>query len=77
MDTRAALTGRIAESIQAQRQSSGHTLNEFALATGIPFTTIHRKLGGHKPFTTEELEAIARVLNTTPSALVYDAERVA
>lgn len=58
-------------------KSSGFTIAEFALATGIPFATLHRKLGGHTPFDTEQLERIASALDTTPATLVLAAERVA
>jgi transcriptional regulator with XRE-family HTH domain len=53
------------------------SLRELAEATGIAATTLHRRLHGHAAFTFTELEGIARVLDTTVTELVAQAERSA
>lgn len=74
MDLRASLTERIAQSIQAAMEREGFVTKTLAPASGIPYTTLFRKLGGHKAFTTAELEQIGAVLGVEPSAFLVEAQ---
>jgi hypothetical protein len=53
-----AVAGAVAEAIAA----NGHTQLSVSEATGIPRTTLLRRLGGVTPFTVAELAAIADFL---------------
>ena len=57
--------------------TAGTNTNRLAAASGVPYVTLHRKLAGHKPFTTVELVAIAQALDTTASTLMREAEQAA
>lgn len=49
---------------------SGVSTKALAESTGIPRTTLIRRLTGNSPFTLEELDLIAGHFDTTATALV-------
>jgi hypothetical protein len=53
------------------------SVKSLAESTTIPRTTLTRRLGGHSPFTINELGLIASVLGTTASRIAAEAERAA
>lgn len=59
-NTTQTLAARVSAS-RATRELSYETLAE---RTGIPRTTLQRKLGGRTEFTVSELDALSRVLDT-------------
>jgi plasmid maintenance system antidote protein VapI len=50
--------------------SAGVSTKSLAEATGIPRTTLARRLTGNSPWTLEELDLLAQHFDTTPLALV-------
>ncbi|WP_243061199.1 helix-turn-helix transcriptional regulator [Nocardioides sp. SR21] len=72
MDT---FTRRTAIAVQAAIEAAGQTQLGVAEESGIPRTTLIRRLRGLSAFTVAELEAIAAVLGTTVSNLLAAAEQ--
>lgn len=71
------LTSRIVGEVVARKlETAGISLRDAALRAGIPLTTLHRRVRG-SAFTTDELVALAALLDTTASALIAEAEAVA
>jgi len=66
MDT---LTATVAARVRDAIDSAGITHVGLSESTGIPRTTLIRRLNGFAPFTLEELEAVAHVLGTSVSDL--------
>lgn len=64
MDTTAPSTfaGDVARNVVAAMESRGKTNLGISEATGIPRTTLLRRLGGHSAFTVAELDAVAEAL---------------
>lgn len=50
--------------------SAGMSINALADATGIPFSTLRRKVRDQADFTLGDLLLIAEALDTTPAALL-------
>lgn len=48
----------------------GYTRNQISKLTGIPYTTLTRKLEGHADFTIRELGNIAKTLDLTLGELI-------
>lgn len=71
MDFKTA-TQRRAASIREAIDLAGHTPFSIAEATGIPRTTLNRRLLGASPFNTEELDAIALALGTNVTDLLME-----
>lgn len=71
MDT-ASTTKRRAELIGRAMRDAGFTPFTLAEATGIPRTTLGRRLLGTSPFNTEELDAIAAQLGKRVSELLLE-----
>ena len=69
MDTPSKTQSRAASIREAIRQA-GFTPFTLAEATGIPRTTLNRRLLGVTPFNTEELDSIAAALNTSVTDLL-------
>lgn len=67
---------RLAGVIKAAIDAKGDTLRDVSDATFIPVATLHRRLHG-ATFHVTELARIAAYLDTTPSALMAEAEGVA
>ena len=61
------LASRVAESINLRE---GMTRNKLSEKSGIPYSTLTRKLNGHADFTMRELGSIARALNLTLGELI-------
>lgn len=66
MDTKEATAGRVAAAVKA----AGITRRDLSDRSGIPYTTLFRKINGYTSFNLEELAAVARVLEVQPSSLV-------
>ena len=70
-----SLTARTAMAVEAAIDAAGQSQLGVSDATGIPRTTLIRRLRGLSPFTIAELEAIAEVLGVTVSDLLSNAEQ--
>ncbi len=70
MDT---LTPIVADRVVTAMESKGATRLGISEATGIPRTTLLRRLSGASPFTVAELDAIARALNMPVRDFLGDA----
>lgn len=68
-----SLAGRVATVVADAIAARQMSLRDISDQTGIPTTTLHRRLHGHAPFTFAEIDALARVLGTTVTALVIRA----
>lgn len=69
------LTSRLVEVINRQIQETNLSIFSMAKKTGIPNTTLHRKLTNHgRGLTVDEVVRIAAELDTTPTALIAQAE---
>jgi len=66
MDTKTATAAQVSAAVT----SAGITRRDLSNASGIAYTTLFRKLQGHVAFNVEEIDAIARVLDVTPDALI-------
>lgn len=60
---------RVAEQIK----TSGVTVVWLCDTTGIPRSTLLRRLNGHTPFTLSEIDRIATALRVSPNTLLGDA----
>lgn len=70
-----SLTGRTAMAVEAAIDAAGQSQLGVSDATGIPRTTLIRRLRGQSPFTIAELESIAECLGVTVSDLLASAEQ--
>lgn len=64
----------IATVVALRVEESGLSRRQLSDRTGIPFSTLTRRLNGLSPFVVTELHAIASVLGTTVKTLVAEAE---
>jgi len=64
----ASRTTRIAGSIDAYREQRGISLDDLAAATGIPRTTLARKIRNGGLFTIDELDAVSAALEVPTSS---------
>ena len=64
----------IAAEIRAAQGRKGMTIDALAGALGMTPKTVARKTKGISPITWDDLQAFAFALDTTPSALVANAE---
>lgn len=71
MESRAAAVAAV---IEEHRLAKAMTQEALADATGIPLTTLHRSLHGHRAFDMDEVFRIAMVLGVTASLLTREAE---
>lgn len=74
MDTPDATARGIARAVSVSLRSAGISQRDASAQTGIPLTTLTRRLTGKSPFLTTELAALASLLGTTVSALVSAGE---
>lgn len=65
----------IAEAVKIALADAGVSRRDAAALTGIPLTTLTRRLTGNSPFLSTELDRIASVAGTTVSALALAAEK--
>ena len=63
----------IAANVSAALSAAGIAQRDAATQTGIPLTTLSRRLTGNSPFTVVELDLLARILGVTVSALIAQA----
>lgn len=68
---------RVAEAVAAAMQTAGVTQTALASDTGIPLSTLNRRLLGHQPFTIRELASIATALGVSITDITSAAEAVA
>lgn len=68
---------RISRVVTQMLEQAGVSQKAAAEATGIPRATLIRRLSGHSPFQTTELEAVAALLGVNVSDIVLAAEHVA
>lgn len=69
-----------AATVRRMMGEQGASINGLAAATGIPFSTLRRKLAAPEQFTMADLLVIAEALGVAPSALLpreFTAEVVA
>lgn len=71
------VTERVAATVTTEMDRVGASINGLADATGIPFSTLRRKLAGHGDFTLGDLLAIAETLGVTPADLLPEPFRAA
>ncbi len=63
---RSATASKVAAAVEA----AGLTRLHLSDATGIPYTTLYRKLNGHSAYTLDEIASIAAVIGVAPVDLV-------
>lgn len=68
MDKKFVVT--VAARVDARRIECGLSVNGLASASGIPVTSLRRKLEGHADFGVGELFTVGRILDTTANALI-------
>lgn len=64
----------VADVVRSALTTAGVSRREAAALTGIPLTTLQRRLTGLSPFLVTELDALATVTGTTVSAMFSQAE---
>lgn len=69
MDTPEQTSREISHTVSEALASAGISQRTAAAQTGIPLTTLSRRLTGASPFLVTELAVLAKVLDTTVSAL--------
>lgn len=74
MDKPPTYNEALAAVVEQAIADGGQSQNGIAEATGIPRTTLIRRLRGHQSFTAEELHGIANVLGITVRSLVDAAD---
>lgn len=74
MNTPDEATAAVVRSLMAE---AGKSPEPFAAEIGMAYTTFFRSLNGKRSFSTNELFAIAAVLETTASAITAAAEAIA
>ena len=72
METPEQVSRGISHNISEALAKAGISQRAAADLTGIPLTTLSRRLTGAAPFLVTELAVLAKVLNTTVSALTTD-----
>lgn len=71
---------QVGEAVEAALVTAGQSINGLADATGIPFSTLRRKIKARADFTLGEVLLIAEALGVHPGALLpadFTAEQVA
>ena len=63
----------IARAVSAALRGAGIAQREAADITGIPMSTLGRRLTGKKPFNTDELDMLASIAGTTVIRIMRDA----
>lgn len=75
MDTPENTSRGIATAVKLALKDAGISRRDAAERTGIPLTTLQRRLTGASPFLVTELAALASLTGTTVSALAVAAEQ--
>jgi transcriptional regulator with XRE-family HTH domain len=73
MDTPEQTSREISRTVSEALRVAGISQRSAADLTGIPLTTLNRRLTGAAPFLVTELYSLAKVLGTTVSALTETA----
>ena len=73
MATTTETSRSIAANVSAALTTAGIPQRDAASRTGIPLTTLSRRLTGNSPFTIVELDLIAGILGVTVSDLIAQA----
>ncbi len=73
MDKPATLSQQVAKAIESEMARSALSLNVVAERSGIPRSTLSRRLIGASPFTLSEVEALAQVFGVARSKLLSGA----
>lgn len=68
------MTQAVAAVIKGRLEATNTSLRAAAVETGIPLTTLTRRLTGTSPFSLVELASIASMFETTVSRLAIEAE---
>lgn len=68
-------TNEVATQVAAAIGRSNKSRNAVALESGIPLTTLNRKVNGYTDFTAGELIRIARALDVSVGSFFVTAER--
>lgn len=74
--TNASLTESLAAIVRDLMDSQGRSVNNMADSTGIPFSTLRRRVRGQRPFTTTELDLVATELGTDIATLFAHASAI-
>lgn len=74
MEHPATVSQRMGDVVSRRITDAGMSLRSFSTKTGIPLTTLTRRLAGQNPFDVDELAAVALVLGTAVSDLAGEAE---
>ncbi len=74
MDTSPSLSLGVSQAVQRALTAAGISALAASQNTGIPRTTLHRRLTGSSPFLVTELVALAELCGVQVSALVASAE---
>lgn len=74
MEHRPSINLGLAGVVKSRLAESGTSLREASTITGIPLTTLSRRLTGSSPFSADELASFARLFDTTVSGLAGEAE---
>jgi len=77
MDTPEQTSREISRTVSEALRAAGISQRSAADLTGIPLTTLSRRLTGAAPFLVTELAVLAKVLGTTVSTLTASAAGVA
>lgn len=70
----AAAVGKIAQHVTSLLTRGGISQREASRRTGIPLTTLSRRLAGHSPLQLDELAALADLLDLSLVDLVSGAD---
>jgi hypothetical protein len=68
-------SNEVATQVAAAIGRSNKSRNAIALESGIPLTTLNRKVNGHSDFTAGELIRVAATLNVSVGSFFSAAER--
>lgn len=66
---------KFAAEVRAEMGRQQISLPALATSTGIPLSTLRRRVAGDRPFSLDEVEILARVFGTTTPELLGRAER--
>ncbi|MGC0144424.1 helix-turn-helix domain-containing protein [Pseudactinotalea sp. Z1732] len=72
MDTH-RMAGEVARNVSQAIVTQGQTKQRIAEVTGIPYSTLSRKLLGRSEFTFTEIALVADALGVSPASLIPDA----
>lgn len=75
MDTPEQHARRVAEVVKRALEAAQIPQREASARTGIPMTTLVRRLGGSSPFKANELAALSGLIGCTVSSIFEAAER--